>query len=284
MTVFVTAATGALGGKIVDRLTGGDATVIAGARNPDRADALRGTVAEVRRCDYDDPASMRTAFEGVDVLMLIPSLAAVEPRIRQHADTLAAAKAAGVNRVVFASFMAAEPDSRFHVAPFLLYAESKLRLSGLDWTIARDGMYLDPVADWIPDLIKMGKLPYPVRHGRVSYVGRDDLARAFAAICTGEGHSERLYKLTGPKAVSMEELAAAVSRHVGTEIPFEAISDDEYVELCQAGGEPEALTPALLSMYRAVEHGEFEESTDHIKNLTGEPAATLDEFFAGSGR
>ncbi|NNJ24312.1 SDR family oxidoreductase [Alienimonas chondri] len=283
MTVFVTGATGALGGKIVDRLAGGDATVIAGARNPDRANALREKVAEVRRCDYDDPASMRTAFEGVDVLMLIPSLAAVEPRIRQHADTLTAAKEAGVSRVAFASFMAAEPDSRFHVAPFLLYAESKLRLSGLDWTIARDGMYLDPVADWIPDLIRVGKLPYPVRHGRVSYIGRDDLARAFAALCTGDGHSERLYKLTGPRAVSMQELAAAVSRHTGEEITYERVSEERFIEICKAGEEPEELINVLLSMYRAVEHGEFEEATDHVKQLTGEPAASLEEFFAGSG-
>ena len=133
-------------------------------------------------------------------------------------------------------------------------------------------------------MIRTGTLPDPVKSGRVSYIGRDDLARAFAAICTGDGHSERLYKLTGPRAVSMEELAAAVSRHAGTDIPFEAVSDEEYVELCRAGGEPEELIQTLLSMYRAVEQGEFEAVTDHVETLTGTPAATLGEFFAGSRR
>ena len=133
-------------------------------------------------------------------------------------------------------------------------------------------------------MIRTGTLPDPVKSGRVSYIGRDDLARAFAAICAGDGHSERLYKLTGPRAVSMEELAAAVSRHVGTEIPFEAISEDRYVELCRAGGEPEELIRTLLSMDRAVERGELEEATGDVGTLTGSPAATLDAFFATHGR
>ncbi|WP_145360088.1 Rossmann-fold NAD(P)-binding domain-containing protein [Alienimonas californiensis] len=69
-----------------------------------------------RRCDYDDPAAMRTTSKGIDVLMLIPSLTGVKPRIRQHADTLAA-QDTEVNRVVPASFMAAEPDSPFQRRP-----------------------------------------------------------------------------------------------------------------------------------------------------------------------
>ncbi|QDT17192.1 Rossmann-fold NAD(P)-binding domain-containing protein [Alienimonas californiensis] len=92
--------------------------------------------------------------------------------------------------------------------------------------ITRGGLYLDPVADWIPDLIRIGKLPYPVRHGWVSYISRDDLARAFAAIFTGDGHLERLYKLMRSRAVSMEGLDAAVSRSMGAEIFSEAVSED----------------------------------------------------------
>ena len=69
-----------------------------------------------------------------------------------------AAKEVGVQRVLFSSLSTAKLTSRFLIAPFLLYAESKLRLSGLEWTILRNGMYLDPVAEWLPELVELGDI------------------------------------------------------------------------------------------------------------------------------
>ena len=40
----------------------------------------------------------------------------------------------GVTRVVFSSFATAIPTLKFHVSPFIFYAEFKLHLSGMAWT------------------------------------------------------------------------------------------------------------------------------------------------------
>lgn len=41
------------------------------ARNPEKLENLRQAGATVRQADYDEPSSLTTAFDGVDVLMLI---------------------------------------------------------------------------------------------------------------------------------------------------------------------------------------------------------------------
>ena len=177
------------------------------------------------------------------------------------------------------------------MAPFYLYAESKLRLSGMGWTVLRNGIYLDPLADWAPALAEMGRLPYPVHTGRVAYVSRDDLARASAAACLDDAHVGRVYELTGPQALSMPRLASALSDATGREIRFDCVDENEFAAICRADGVPDLVIDVLASMYRAVDHGEFEQASDDIRLLTGEPpedAGTwlrraLEAFRAGHG-
>lgn len=279
MKTNILGATGQLGRKVVGELLSRGVTPIASVRHPEKAGDLADRGIEVRHADYEQPASLHAAFRDDEVLLLIPTTAAIEPRIQQHHNALEAARSAGIGRVVFASFMAATPESRFLIAPFLLYAESKLRLSGLDWTILRNGMYLDPIADWIPELVRMGRLPYPVRRGRVAYISRDDLARATATVCAGSGHSRQLYKLTGSEAVSMPELAEAVSHAAGKTVAFESVDEEGFAEICRTGDESPRMTDVLISMYRAVEDGEFSEVTDDVERLTGFPPETVGSYL-----
>lgn len=285
MKLNVMAASGALGRRVIRELRArgiacGD--IIASVRTPERAGSLAAAGIDVRRADYDDMASLQSAFTGTDTLLLIPSIAPVEPRILQHDRALTAARNAGVRRVLFSSLVTAgRLDSRFAVTPFLLYAESKLRQSGMQWTILRNGMYFDPVVNWVPELKAMGRLPYPVRSGRVAYVARDDLARATAGAMVSPVAVGEVYELTGPEALTMEALARAIEQAVGTPISFDPVSDEEYADICRRGSEsvPEYLIDMLTTIYHAVDNGEFETVTDHVEKLSGTPPRTVAEVL-----
>lgn len=73
--IVVSAATGAYGSLVISHLLNrAPATQIAVAvRNPDKAADLASRGVQVRFADYDDPASMRTAFHGADRLLFISS-------------------------------------------------------------------------------------------------------------------------------------------------------------------------------------------------------------------
>lgn len=66
-------ASGALGSSIVNNLAKlvPESDLVLVARRPEKLHDLKQAGATVRRADYDEPSTLDTAFNGVDVLMLV---------------------------------------------------------------------------------------------------------------------------------------------------------------------------------------------------------------------
>jgi len=255
-------------------------SIVAAARNPAFPDTSNAGALNFRRADYRDEAGMTTAFRGVETLILIPTKTPPAPRCIEHANALAAAKVAGVKRVVFLSIQAATPSSLFNVAPFIGFAECATRQSGMQWTLARMSLYTDPIAEWAPELARTGRLPYPVGDARIAYVSRNDVSRALAAIARDDKLNGQIPELTGPAALSMPELAMAVSMATGSSVLFQSTGEEEYREICRRDGLPGEIVEILVSMYRAAEAQEFSRVTDDILSLTGKAAESVPEALA----
>ena len=276
--ICVMAASGEVGkGTVAELLAKGiePGSIVAVARKP----APDSNVI-YRTADYRDEASMAAAFRGVRTLILIPTKTPPAPRCLEHANALSAAKAAGVERIVFLSIQSAMPESRFYVAPFILFAECAVRQSGLRWTMARMSLYIDPIAEWAPELARTGRLPYPVRDARVAYVSRQDVSRSLAALAMNDNLSGEIPELTGPAALSMPELAQAVSKATGGSVRFQEISEEEYREICRKDKLPDEMTDILASMYRAAEAREFSRATSDILILTGKAPESAADAIA----
>ena len=266
------AASGEVGKGTVEALLAqsiNSGSIVAAGRNPLSLNTPNTEAPTFRRADYRDEASMTAAFRGVETLILIPTKTPAAPRCAEHANALAAAKAAGVKRVVFLSIQAATPASLFNVAPFILFAECATRQSGLRWTLARMSLYTDPIAEWAPELARTGRLPYPVANARIAYVSRRDVSQALAAIARDHNLHGEMLELTGPAALSMPELAQAVSKATGSTVQFQSIGEQEYREICRKDSLPDEIVDILVTMYRAAEAQEFARVTNDILTLTG---------------
>jgi len=250
--------------------------IIAASRTPEK---LKGAKVETRRADYCDQTSMEAAFKGVETLVLIPTMTPPARRCAEHANALSAARTCGVKRVIFLSLLAAGATSVSAIAPFILFAENATRNSGMEWTILRMGLYLEPVAEWIPHLRRLGRMPYPVREGRVAYVSRRDVARALSAAAIANNAAGKIYSISAPEAVTMPQLADVVSRTMGVPLPFETCSDEEFISICFEDEPSAFIANVLLSLYKAIELGEFDHATSDVERLTGSPAETVQEFF-----
>jgi NAD(P)H dehydrogenase (quinone) len=278
--ICVMAASGEVGkGTVAALLAQGvdPGSIVAAGRNPESLNTRNTEALTFRRADYRDEASMTTAFRGVETLILIPTKTPAAPRCNEHANALAAAKAAGAKRVVFLSIQAATPASLFNVAPFILFAECATRQSGLKWTLARMSLYTDPIAEWAPQLARMGRLPYPVRGARIAYVSRGDVSRALAAIARNKSLNGEILELTGPAALSMPELALAVSKATGSAVLFQSIGEEEYREICRRDSLPDEIVDVLFTMYQAAEAQEFSRVTNDILTLTGKASESVPE-------
>ncbi|SDM49056.1 NAD(P)H-binding protein [Nonomuraea jiangxiensis] len=187
--IVVSAASGALGRLVVDRLST-RAQVTAVVRDPARAPVG----VPVRRGDYDDPASLREAFEGATRLLLIssPELDAAR-RIGQHVAAIAAARDVGVGAIAYTSFLGAA-TSATGVTEAHHATEKAILDSGLPYTMLRHPYYSEA---FVPQ-ISGGELTGSTGGRGLNTAFRSDLAEAAANVLIDDRHLGRAYDFAGP--------------------------------------------------------------------------------------
>ena len=277
MSVIVTGAAGHLGRLVTEQLLERMAPehLILVTR---RQEALRDSHAhgaEVRYGDFDDPASLRDAFTGGRRMLLI-STDAVGRRLRQHRAAIDAARAAGVDHVVFTSIVnpvAWNPIGANAWEPGR--TEALLQRSGLQWTVLRFGSFaelqLPPAATAVMNhwlILNFGA-------GRIVPVARRDCAEAAAVTLTTEGHTGKTYQITGPEALTQSDLAALYTELSGQPVKTLHLSDMMLTELLVGIGTPAPIAWSIAAYGRAVRHGYFDVVDPAFKRLTGRSPVAL---------
>ena len=181
MTVAVTGATGALGAAVARHLADRGVEQRLVVRDPSRAPRLPGATTAV--ATYEDTDAMARALDGVQTLFLVSGHENPD-RVSLHRSAVEGARRAGVERVVYTSFMGAAPLATFPYARDHAATELAIREAGLSLTAMRSALY----ADVAPLFVGAdGVLRAPAGNGRVAWVARRDVARLAAVLLTGEG-------------------------------------------------------------------------------------------------
>lgn len=272
--IALTGSTGRIGGRVAERLAAKGVPLRLLVRDLDRAPTLPDATAVV--APFADGPKVRAALEGVGTALMVSASEAAD-RVDQHLAFVDAAAAAGVQHLVYLSFQGASPDSTFTFARDHAVTEERIRASGMAWTFVRDSFY----ADFMPGLVgDDGVIRGPGGAGQVAVVAQDDIADAVAAVLADpSAHAGRTYTLTGPAALSFNEIASIVGGASGREVTYV----DETLEEARASrapfGAPEWEVAGWISTYTAVAAGEHAEVTDHVERLTGHPATPLREVL-----
>jgi len=266
----ITGATGALGGRIARRLAAAGVGQRLIVRDPARAPELAG--AQVAVASYGQRAESLAALGGVGTLFMVSGAEAPD-RVRQHLDFIDAAVAAGVQRIVYTSFCGAGPDATFTLARDHWATEEYLRASGLPHVILRDNLYLD----FLPLMVGAdGAIRGPAGDGRVAAVAQDDIADAAVAVLREPAaHDGATYTLTGPAALSLDEVATALSAHTGSPVRYERETVDQAYRSRAGYQAPPWQLDAWVSTYTAIAAGELAGITTDVVNLSGHPATSL---------
>lgn len=269
----ITGATGGVGGRISQRLAelGYHQRLI--VRDAARAPDLPG--AEVDEASYGDPGALRRILAGTRTFFMVSGGEAFD-RVRQHTAAVDAAVEAGVERIVYLSFVGASPEATFTFARDHWHTEEHVRESGLRHTFLRDNMYLD----FLPALAGAdGVIRGPGGEGRVGAVARDDIADVAVAVLLGGGHDGRTYDVTGREAITLHEAAETLSRVTGRTITYQEESLEEAYASRASYGAPEWEVEGWVTTYAAIANGELDVVSDTVGRLTGHPSMTLDELL-----
>ncbi len=277
MTIAVTAVSGQLGREVVRALArlGSDEAVVGLARTPERATGLD---IEVRPGDYADPPQLEGALGGVDTLLLVSGNEQPDDRIEQHRNVLQAARNAGVGRVVYTSVQGAERGTAFSaVVQSNRQTEADVRASGLEWTIGRNGIYIEPDIESIDDYAAYGVVANSAGDSKCGYTTRPELADAYAHLLTDPAHSGRTLRLHGVP-ITQSELVDHLNRTFGTQLVYRPMTVEEYrQDRIEALGE--FMGTVIAGIYEGIRIGAHDAPSD-FASVAGRPHQGWHDYFA----
>ncbi|GAA4485670.1 SDR family oxidoreductase [Rhodococcus olei] len=272
MTVAVSGASGNIGGGVASLLAGAGTPTTLLTRDPGRVPDLPG--ATVARGGFGDPALV-DALTGADTFFMVSATETADRADLQCAAVDAAVRA-GVRRIVYVSFVGAAPDCTFTFGRDHWHTEQAVRDSGLAFTFLRDNLYLDLMPGMIgaDDVIRG-----PAGHGRAAMVARADVVAVAAAVLGTDRHDGRTLNLTGPAALSLADVADALTAALGRPIRYHRETLDEAYASRAGFGAPDWEVDGWVSSYTAIANGELAQVSGDVRRVLHREPAGIDEVF-----
>ena len=260
--VLVTGASGNVGSEVVRALRerGGDPFTAPGF-------------------DFEDERTFAAAVAGCDSLFLLrpPPISRVGPTLNRLVDVAAAA---GVRHCVFLSVAGAD---RNPIVPHHR-VERYLKRTQLGWTILRPGFFAQNVTGaYRDDIVRDGRIYIPAGSARVAFVDAFDLGELAAAILLEPtGHKGRGYHLTGPVAVTLDEVAGMLTQTLGRPVRYEPATVRGYVGHLRRQGLPTSQLAVQTVLHVGLRRGQAEEVDPTLGRLLGRPPRTMKQFLAAN--
>jgi NAD(P)H dehydrogenase (quinone) len=277
--IAITGATGQLGHATLQALLPKVASqdVVAVVRDLQKAQALTSQGFQVRTGDYDDPATLLSAFQGIDTLLLISTSETKHAlRVLQHQHVIDAAKQTGVRHVLYTSVVNPSQHSAFGASASHLLTEDYLRASGLAYTVFRNTLYLNLVPLFVgAEAVSSGSIYFAAGEGRVSYVLREDIAQALANVLTTPGHENKIYDIAPGPTYSFYEVAAALSDVSSQPVQYVPISSADMAAGMRQHQVPESFMEVLSGIAVAMQDNEFNKSSSALTQLLGHEPTNL---------
>lgn len=256
--ILVIGATGKTGSRIAARLEQQGHNVRRGSRGASIP------------FDWEDPATWSGALEGVTAAYVsyFPDLAF--PGAVAKVEALCeAAKDAGVNRLVLLSGRG-EHHARL--------GEEAVRNSGMDFTLVRAAWFAQNFSEgYLRDPVLSGNVAMPGGDVREPIVDVEDIADVAVAALTEDGHSGRLYEVTGPRLMTFAEMAKELSAATGRPIQYVPISlENFHAGLVQIGGE--FIADVFTGIARETLDGRNAQLADGVQRALGRQPRDFSEF------
>jgi uncharacterized protein YbjT (DUF2867 family) len=229
--ILVTGGTGFIGTKIVHALRARELPVRALVHS-DAGESLRHWGVETAQGDVTDPASLRRAVDGCEVVIhlvgLIRGRAADYERVMTQGtrDLVDASRAAGVRRFVLMSALGFDERTK-ELVPYYRAKWDMERIvegSGIEYVIFRPSFVFGRDGGSLPLFVRLARwMPVTPIAGageqRIQPIWVDDVGELFARSVDEPAAANRLFEIGGPDVVSWNELYARIKRTLGSRRP-----------------------------------------------------------------
>lgn len=220
--------------------------------------------------DWTRPASWSAALDGVSKAYVTfqPDLS-VDGADAAIAELSELARRKGLERVVLLSGRG-EPGAQ--------RAEAALRASGVPWTTVRASWFNQNFSEgYLLDGVRAGEIALPAGAVPEPFIDADDIADVVVAALTDERHANKLYEVTGPRALTFAEAIKEISVTVGRPIRYTQISPEDFVISMRAYA-PEDIVQLLNELFTVVLDGRNCQVANGVQQAIGRPATDFSDY------
>jgi uncharacterized protein YbjT (DUF2867 family) len=274
--ILIAGATGTNGSALLKELAADAIPVRALVRDTARAANLKGPLVELVQGDLRSPATLDAALADIDTAYIV---VAIEPDTVELFDNFyAAAKRAGVRRVVKFSGLGADVASPSTVIRQHGISDERLIGSGLAYTILRPNSFHQNMLWMAGSIAATGKFYMPLGDARQSLIDVRDIAAITAKVLTKTGHDGKIYELTGAESLSFDDVARAISGATGKPVDYVPVSVEAAEQAMRANGMPEWHARALAEIQALFATGAFAAPMDTAGRLLERAPRSFQDF------
>ncbi len=256
---LVIGGTGKTGKRVADRLAEKGQSVRIGSRS------------SLPAFDWDNEAGWDAALDGVSSIYITYSPDLAMPGATDAISALTGrAKLRGVKRLVLLSGRG-EKEAQA--------CEQIVKDSGLEWTVVRASWFNQNFSEGaFIDMVLGGTITLPAGATPEPYVDVDDIADVAVAALSEDGHHGEIYEVTGPRLMTMEDIAQDLSAATGREIAFVDVPHDAFLDELTKSGAPKDVVWMLDYLFSTVLDGRNAHLTDGVERALGRPPKDFADY------
>lgn len=220
--------------------------------------------------DWTRPEGWSAALDGVSKAYVTfqPDLS-VDGADTAIAELSGLARRKGLEQVVLLSGRG-EPGAQ--------RAEAALQASGVPWTTVRASWFNQNFSEgYLLDGVRAGEIALPAGAVPEPFIDADDIADVVVAALTDERHANKLYEVTGPRALTFAEAIKEISVSVGRPIRYTQISPEDFVISMRAYA-PEDIVQLLNELFTVVLDGRNVQVANGVQQAIGRPATDFSDY------
>ncbi len=221
--------------------------------------------------DWENPATWRKALTGCTAAYVTyqPDLAVPRAEATINAFTQLA-KEVGLAHVTLLSGRGEDGAQR---------AENVLKKSGLTWNIVRASWFSQNFSEsFMLEGILNGELALPADDTLEPFVDADDIADVAVAALTKPALHNKLFEVSGPRALTFAECISEISKATGRAIKYTQVPIDTYIAALREQGAPEDLQWLLRELFTVVFDGRNSQVANGVEEALGRPATDFSSY------
>ena len=277
--ILITGATGKIGSELIQDLTARRCEFKVMARTKEAVKAFEAKGIKAVHGDFSQPATFAGALTGIQQVFLLTLPMPEAPAL--EAKFLEACRTREIRHIVRISAVGASPAATSCLLRNHGRCEALLEATGIPWTHLRPTIFMQNLAvHFGPSVAKESTIYAPAGDARMPWVDVRDIAAVAGTILAGKNHEHLVYEITGPQALTYDQVAEHLSSLLGRRISFVDVPDGAAFQAMVGMGLTPWMAEGMLNLYHSFKvNGHTAQVVDTVERLTGHPARTLATYL-----